>query len=61
MISINFILLYVDPGSTSYLLQVIIAAIVGVAVYFKTIWWKIKSIFTRRNKKDTSFEELTDE
>ena len=55
------ILLYVDPGSTSYLLQVIIAAVVGVAVYFKTIWWKIKSIFAKGDKKDTSTEEPTDE
>lgn len=57
----KFILLYVDPGSTSYLLQVIIAAIVGVAVYFKTIWWKIKSIFSKGDNKDISTEEPTDE
>ncbi|MBI2729334.1 MAG: hypothetical protein HYX40_01025 [Sphingobacteriales bacterium] len=57
----NPVLLYVDPGSTSYLLQVIIAAVVGVAVYFKTIWWKIKSIFGKVDKKDSSTEETTDE
>ncbi len=55
------ILLYVDPGSTSYLLQVIIAAIVGVAVYFKTIWWRIKSIFYKGDKKESSTEDTTDE
>jgi hypothetical protein len=55
------ILLYVDPGSTSYLLQVIIAAIVGVAVYFKTIWWRIKSIFTKGGKKENSTEDTADE
>ena len=47
----NAFLLYVDPGSSSYLIQVIIAAILGVAVYFKTIWFKIKSIFGA-GKKD---------
>jgi hypothetical protein len=57
----KFFLLYVDPGSTSYLLQVIIAAIVGVAVYFKTIWWKIKSIFGRGDKKEITSEEPSDE
>lgn len=57
----NLILLYVDPGSTSYLLQVIIAAVVGVAVYFKTIWWKIKSIFSKGAKKDASAEDTSDE
>lgn len=55
------VLLYVDPGSTSYLLQVIIAGVVGIAVYFKTIWWKIKSIFSKGDKKDISTEEPIDE
>lgn len=46
------ILLYVDPGSGSYLIQVIIAAILGALFYFKTIWWKIKSFFHRPKKDD---------
>ena len=50
--TINSILLYVDPGSGSYLVQVIIAAVLGALFYFKTAWWKIKSFFTRK-KKDT--------
>ncbi len=44
-------LLYIDPGSGSYLVQVIIAAVLGVAVYFKTIWFKIKTFFGA-GKKD---------
>jgi hypothetical protein len=32
------ILLYVDPGSGSYLIQVIIAAILGALFYFKNAW-----------------------
>ena len=43
-------LLYIDPGSGSYLIQVIIAAVLGVAVYFKNIKMKIKSFFSRKNK-----------
>lgn len=46
------ILLYIDPGSGSYLIQVIIAAILGVAVYFRTIWARVKAFFGFR-KKDT--------
>lgn len=46
------ILLYVDPGSGSYLVQMIIAAILGALFYFKTIWWKIRSFFTRNKGKD---------
>jgi hypothetical protein len=44
-------LLYIDPGSGSYLVQVIIAAILGGLFYFKNLWWKIRSFFTK-NKKD---------
>lgn len=50
----NSFLLYVDPGSGSYLVQVIIAAILGFLFYFKTIWWKLKSFFTRSKKDDTA-------
>ena len=46
-------LLYVDPGSGSYLVQVIIAAILGILFYFKTIWYKIKSFFGRSKKNDS--------
>jgi hypothetical protein len=44
-------ILYIDPGS-SYLVQVIIAAALGVAFFFKNIWLYIKSIFTRKSKTD---------
>lgn len=47
------ILLYVDPGSGSYLIQAIIAAILGALFYFKTIWWKIRSFFQRPKKDDS--------
>lgn len=45
------VLLYVDPGSGSYLVQLIIAAVLGVAFYFKAGLNYIKSFF-RRNKKE---------
>ncbi len=45
------IFLYVDPGSGSYLIQLIIAAVLGVAFYFKSGWNYLKSFF-RRNKKE---------
>ena len=52
------ILLYVDPGAGSYLVQVIIAAILGALFYFKTAWWKIKSIFTRKKKDAPKNDKL---
>lgn len=48
---IGTVLLYIDPGSGSYLIQVIIAAVLGVAFYFRNLWWKFRSFFSR-NKKD---------
>jgi hypothetical protein len=45
MIKLYFI--YIDPGSGSYLIQAIIAAVLGALFYFKTIWWKIKSFFKK--------------
>jgi hypothetical protein len=48
------ILLYVDPGSGSYLIQVIIAAILGALFYFKNLWWRIKAFFYKPKKDDTT-------
>jgi hypothetical protein len=45
------ILLYVDPGSGSYLVQVIIAAILGVVFYFKAIWFRVKVFFGGKRKE----------
>jgi len=44
-------LLYIDPGSGSYLVQVIVAAALGVAFFFRNIKTYIKSVFTRSPKK----------
>ncbi|MDB5200146.1 MAG: hypothetical protein JWO92_2109 [Chitinophagaceae bacterium] len=41
-------ILYVDPGSGSYLIQIIIAGVLGAVFYIKTFWYKIKSIFTKK-------------
>ncbi|WP_169395529.1 hypothetical protein [Terrimonas ferruginea] len=47
-------LLYIDPGSGSYLVQIIAAAVLGVAMFFKNIKLYIKSFFHRPKKdKDT--------
>ncbi len=44
-------LIYIDPGSGSYLVQVIIGAVLGIAFFFKNIWAYIKSFFYRPSKK----------
>ncbi|MBK8088642.1 MAG: hypothetical protein IPK31_12195 [Chitinophagaceae bacterium] len=40
-------LLYLDPGSGSYLIEVIIAAALGALFYFKSAWNRIKSFFSK--------------
>ena len=46
-----FVLLYIDPGSGSYLVQVIIAAVLGFFFYFKNLWFRIRSFFKKDKKK----------
>jgi hypothetical protein len=47
-------LLYIDPGSGSYLVQVIIAAVLGFLFYFKNLWFRVKAFFKRDKKKPDS-------
>lgn len=46
------VLLYIDPGSGSYLVQMIIASVLAGLFYIKGIWWKIKSRFAKNKKND---------
>ncbi|MEO6254498.1 MAG: hypothetical protein ABIO79_14390 [Ferruginibacter sp.] len=49
----HFFILYIDPGSGSYILQMIIAAVLGVSFFFKNFWLAVKAFFTgKRPKKD---------
>jgi hypothetical protein len=46
-------LLYIDPGSGSYLVQVLIAAVLGVGFFFRNLRTYVKSIFSRSEKTPT--------
>ena len=48
----KILLLYINPGSGSYLVQAIIAGILGALFYLKNGWIKIKSFFSK-GKEDT--------
>ncbi|MBD0279010.1 MAG: hypothetical protein ICV81_13780 [Flavisolibacter sp.] len=41
-----FFLLYIDPGSGSFLVQAIVAAVLGVAFYFRNFFTHVKTFFT---------------
>lgn len=49
------LLLYIDPGSGSYLVQAIIAAVLAGLFYIKSFWKKVRSFFSR-DKKDQEKE-----
>ena len=53
----NVNLLYIDPGSGSYLVQMIIAAVLGGMFYIKTIWKRIK-LFFLKNKEAPENEHV---
>lgn len=44
-------LLYIDPGSGSYLVQVIAAAVLGVAFFFKNLKLYLIHFFSRIFKR----------
>jgi hypothetical protein len=50
---------YLDPGSGSFLLQILLAALLGSAFAIKMYWKKIKSFFVKTPKTDE--DEETDE
>ena len=57
----HFFLLYIDPGSGSYILQAIIAAVLGVSFFFKNFWLNVKALFTgKKIKKDEEKDEEKD-
>ncbi len=43
---------YLDPGSGSFLIQLLIAALLGGAFVIRSYWGKILDFFRRRFKKD---------
>jgi hypothetical protein len=52
-------LLYLDPGSGSFLIQLLMAAALGIGVAVKMYWTKIKSLFTgkKADKPDSDVDE----
>jgi hypothetical protein len=56
------LLIYLDPGSGSFLIQLIIAAIAGLGIAVGANWAKLKRLIRRNKKKtETDDEENDDE
>ena len=43
---------YLDPGSGSFVFQILISALLGAAVVLKTSWGRIRNFFTRKDRTD---------
>jgi hypothetical protein len=48
---------YLDPGSGSFLIQLLIAALLGLAVAVRASWSKIKGWFGIKPKNDEDDDE----
>lgn len=53
--------LYLDPGSGSLLIQLLIAAVLGIGVAVKIYWRKLKSLFTGKTSDIPTADEEKDE
>ena len=49
--------LYLDPGSGSFLIQLIVAGVVGAGFIIKAYWKKIKGLFNRSGAKEEDDSE----
>ena len=50
-------ILYIDPGSGSYLVQMIVAGALGVVFFFKNIMLYIRNFFSSFNRKKKKSDE----
>jgi len=52
----HLFLLYIDPGSGSLILQIVLGFIAAIATFFKLFWSRIKMIVGKLFSKKTSDE-----
>ncbi len=55
------ILLYLDPGSGSFLIQLLIAGLAGIGLAIGVGWSKIKRFFNRKKSSGTTDEDDDDD
>lgn len=51
---------YLDPGSGSMLVQMILAAVLGIGVGVKIFWKQIRALFTRKKANDSLSDDPTE-
>ena len=55
------ILIYLDPGSGSFLIQLLIAAVAGLSIAVGANWSKIKRLLGKKKNKIEADDEDNDE
>lgn len=55
------ILIYLDPGSGSFLIQLLIAAIAGLGIAISANWSKLKRWLGKNKKKTNTDDDEDDE
>ncbi len=55
------ILLYLDPGSGSFLIQLLIAALAGAGIVIGANWAKLKRWISKKKKKPETETETEDD
>lgn len=54
------IALYFDPGTGALIVQFLAAVVAGILLFYKTVIYKIKSIFGIKGKEEEDFMDETD-
>ena len=60
-LALNLAMAYLDPGSGSILIQLIISALVGVGFYVRARWGKIKKFFNKSSSENEHTEVEDDD
>jgi hypothetical protein len=47
---------YIDPGTGSYIIQLIIAAFIGISLSLRIFWKRIKALFSKKAKPDETLD-----
>jgi hypothetical protein len=54
------IALYFDPGTGALIVQFLAAVVAGILLFYKTVVYKIKSIFGLKGKEEDDFMDEKD-
>lgn len=53
--------LYLDPGSGSFLIQLLLAAVLGIGVAVRIYWAKIKTLFNGKKADNPTLNDRQDD